>query len=109
MFAVEISAPIADVYRDAVGPHIRVEDVRDVVLPARGQVEYLHASPVCKSYSVAKLDAGERPLDLETARATSDAIEHLLPDVFTLENVPQYQGSDALQICVRTLVRLGIP
>jgi DNA (cytosine-5)-methyltransferase 1 len=96
VFAVEFDPKIAAVYEAAHGPHVEVEDVRTVTLPRAGSVDYLHASPVCKSFSVAKREVGERDLDIETARATARAIRRLRPRVFTLENVSGYKGSVAL-------------
>ena len=111
VFAVEIDPKIARVYKDAYGPHVFVGDVRHAVFPKLGQVDYLHASPVCKNYSTAKRrtecafeDCG---LDMETAAATAKAIEVLRPQVFTLENVKRYGGSEALVLIQQTLDRLG--
>ena len=107
VFAVEISPPIAAVYAQAIGPHVEVEDVRHVTLPPHGQIDYLHASPVCKSYSAAKLKGGEHGVDMDTAAATAAAIHALKPRVFTLENVPKYAGSEALKLVESALRQEG--
>ena len=103
VFAVEYDPKIAAVYAAAHGPHIEAEDVRTVTLPAAGTIDALHASPVCKAFSVAKREVGEKDLDIETARATAKAIRRLRPKVFTLENVPGYTGSVALGLIEDTL------
>lgn len=96
VFAVEYDPKIAAVYEAAHGAHVKAEDVRTVTLPRAGSIDALHASPVCKAFSVAKREVGEKDLDIETARATARAIRRLRPKVFTLENVPGYRGSEAL-------------
>lgn len=107
--AVEVNPEIAAVYAKAHGPHVRVGDVRSVDLSDVGEVDYLHASPVCKNFSAAKVvtDAGEQPLDIETATATAAAIRSHKPRVFTLENVKGYQGSEAMKIVEDALTEEG--
>ena len=75
-----------------------------------GKVDYFHASPVCKDYSrmnTKRTLKADSKTDLETAQATADAIEKLMPKVFTLEQVPGYLGSEAYNIIADTLNRLG--
>lgn len=100
VFAVEANPEIGAAYKAAHGGHVRIDDVRNVDLGEAGDVDYLHASPVCKNFSAAKAitESGEQPLDLETARATADAIRRAQPAVFTLENVRGYQGTEAMTI-----------
>jgi DNA (cytosine-5)-methyltransferase 1 len=111
VFAVEIEPKIARVYRQAYGPHVFVGDVRHAVLPRKGTVDYLHASPVCKNYSSAKrktvCEFGDCDLDMETAAAAANALATLTPDVFTLENVKAYRGSSALALIEDMLNDLG--
>jgi site-specific DNA-cytosine methylase len=107
-FAVENDAKIAAVYRANNGDNIYVDDVRNVnINPHKGKVEYFHASPVCKSYSNANNDMGETPLDIETARATADAIRNLGPKVVTVENVARYRNSEAVKIIEEALEESG--
>ena len=107
-FAVEYDAKIAAVYRANNGDNIYVDDVRNVnINPHKGKVEYFHASPVCKSYSNANNDMGEKPLDIETARATADAIRNLEPKVVTVENVARYRNSEAVKIIEEALEESG--
>ena len=107
-FAVEYDAKIAAVYRANNGDNIYVDDVRNVDIdPHKGKVEYFHASPVCKSYSNANNDQGEKPLDIETARATAEAISTLQPKVITVENVARYKNSEAIKLIEDALKENG--
>jgi DNA (cytosine-5)-methyltransferase 1 len=107
VFAVEANPQIGASYKQAHGDHVRIQDVRSADFePAKG-AEYLHASPVCKNFSVAKTLGGEQPLDLETARATAKAIREIEPRVFTLENVEGYTNSEAMQIVKDALADQG--
>ena len=109
--AVEYDKKIAGVYRDNHGNHIVTADVRDVdpmelAKQVNGPVEYFHASPVCKNFSVLK-NGGEKPLDIETAQSTANAIEKMRPRIVTIENVANYQRSDALKVIADKLDELG--
>jgi len=107
VFAVDCDAHVASVYEAAHGAHICVADVCDVALPQRGTVDYLHASPVCKTSSLAKRGRKEESTDVKTAQATADAIRALLPEIFTLENVPGYQKSASFGLITDALREEG--
>ena len=109
--AVEFSEKIAGVYADNHGNHIVVADVRDVD-PKKlvgavdgGEVQYFHASPVCKNFSKAKREGGEVELDKETALSTAEFIAKTRPKVVTIENVKGYRNSEALKIITDELTR----
>ncbi len=111
--AVEFSEKIAGVYADNHGNHIVVADVRDVD-PKKlvgavdgGEVQYFHASPVCKNFSKAKREGGEVELDKETALSTAEFIAKTRPKVVTIENVKGYRNSEALKITTDELTRQG--
>ena len=111
--AVEFSEKIAGVYADNHGNHIVVADVRDVD-PKKlvgavdgGEVQYFHASPVCKNFSKAKREGGEVELDKETALSTAEFIAKTRPEVVTIENVKGYRNSEALKIITDELTRQG--
>ena len=111
--AVEFSEKIAGVYADNHGNHIVVADVRDVD-PKKlvgavdgGEVQYFHASPVCKNFSKAKREGGEVELDKETALSTAEFIAKTRPKVVTIENVKGYRNSEALKIIPDELTRQG--
>ena len=107
-FAVEYKASLASAYTDNFGKeHMFVGDVRDFNSKEKRNVFYLHASPVCKSYSPANHSGGERNDDIITAQATARILEEQMPEVFTVENVKQYRGSEAYNIIVNKLNELG--
>ena len=100
--AVEYDEKISGVYRNNFGQHIVTADVRDVdpkelVKQIDGEVEYFHASPVCKNYSQAKSNHAEVELDKETAASTAEFINAVNPKVVTIENVKGYKDSDAMK------------
>lgn len=100
--AVEYDEKISGVYRNNFGQHIVTADVRDVdpkelVKQINGEVEYFHASPVCKNYSQAKSNHAEVELDKETAASTAEFINAIKPKVVTIENVKGYKDSDAMK------------
>lgn len=106
--AVEYDEKISGVYRNNFGQHIVTADVRDVdpkelVKQIDGEVEYFHASPVCKNYSQAKSNHAEVELDKETAASTSEFINAVKPKVVTIENVKGYKDSDAMKIITDAL------
>ena len=102
VIAVEYDEKISGVYRNNFGQHIVTADVRDVdpkelVKQIDGEVEYFHASPVCKNYSQAKSNHAEVELDKETAASTAEFINAVKPKVVTIENVKGYKDSDAMK------------
>lgn len=110
--AVEYDRKISGVYRNNFGQHIVTADVRDVdpqqlVKHIDGEVEYFHASPVCKNYSQAKSNSGEVELDKETAKSTADFIDAVKPRVVTIENVKGYKDSEAMNIITQALDKNG--
>ena len=110
--AVEYDRKISGVYRNNFGQHIVTADVRDVdpkelVKHIDGEVEYFHASPVCKNYSQAKSNSGEVELDKETAKSTADFIDAVKPRVVTIENVKGYKDSEAMKIITQALDKNG--
>lgn len=110
--AVEYDRKISGVYRNNFGQHIVTADVRDVdpkelVKHIDGEVEYFHASPVCKNYSQANSNGGEVELDKETAKSTADFIDAVKPRVVTIENVKGYKDSEAMKIITNELDKNG--
>ena len=100
--AVEYDEKISGVCRNNFGQHIVTADVRDVdpkelIKQIDGEVEYFHASPVCKNYSQAKSNHAEVELDKETAASTAEFINAVKPKVVTIENVKGYKDSEAMK------------
>ena len=107
-FAVEYNKKIAATYTDNHGKeHMFVGDVRDFNSKEKQNVFYLHASPVCKNFSPASHSGGETTLDITTAQATARVLEEQMPQVFTVENVKRYIGSEAYNIITKKLDELG--
>lgn len=100
VFAVEADPAIGAAHRAAHGTPLLIGDVQGADLSQAGDIDYLHASPVCKNSSTVKNIAGdgEQPLDIATAKATADAIRLKKPRVFTLENVKGYQNTEAMRL-----------
>ena len=110
--AVEYDEKISGVYRNNFGQHLVTADVRDVdpkelVKSIDGEVEYFHASPVCKNYSKAKANHEEVELDKETAQSTADFINEVKPKVVTIENVKGYRDSEAMKTITDALDKNG--
>lgn len=110
--AVEYDEKISGVYRNNFGQHIVTADVRDVdpkelVKHIDGEVEYFHASPVCKNYSQAKSNHAELELDKETAASTAEFINAIKPKVVTIENVKGYKDSEAMKTITDALYANG--
>ena len=110
--AVEYDEKISGVYRNNFGDHIVTADVRDVdpkelVDKIDGDVEYFHASPVCKNYSLAKNNHEELELDKETAASTAEFISKVRPKVVTIENVKGYKDSEAMKTITDALDEAG--
>lgn len=107
-FAVEYEASLASIYADNHGKdHLFVGDVRDFDSKGKQNVFYLHASPVCKNFSPASHSGGETTTDITTAQATARVLEEQMPQVFTVENVKRYKGSEAYTIITDKLTELG--
>lgn len=107
-FAVEYKASLASVYADNHGKeHLFVGDVQDFKSKGKQNVFYLHASPVCKNFSPASYKGGETELDILTAKATARVLAEQMPQVFTVENVKRYIGSEAYNIIINKLNELG--
>lgn len=109
-FAIEYDRQIAGAFKSNNGDEIFIGDVRDAVKQGYlddKDVEYFHASPVCKNFSSQKHDSGEQPIDISTAQAVADAIDSLGPKIFTLENVKGYRNSRAVNIVKDALTRNG--
>lgn len=109
-FAVEYDNNISAVYRMNNGDEIYEGDVRDAVKQGYiddKEVDFLHASPVCKDYSAQKQDATETPLDISTAKAVADVIDSKKPKLVTIENVRGYKNSQAVKLIQDALDRNG--
>lgn len=105
--AVEYDAAIAAVYAANIGDHVTVAKVQDVDYGAWGQLDYLHASPVCKEFSNAKTGGTEGDGDITSALAVVRALEATQPKIFTLENVQGYARSQSYKLICQALTEAG--
>lgn len=105
--AVEYNAEIASVYRANHGDHVQVKDVQEVDPTSLKDVQWFHASPVCKNFSDANPNAIETILDKKTGKAVVDAIDHSRPPIVTIENVAKYRESESFTAILDALRRNG--
>lgn len=106
LWGIELEDDIASVARQN-GLNIRTGDITKANLADFPVVDALHASPVCKSFSVAKAGREELEIDRNAAEATVRFIRHIEPEIFTLENVWGYRDSESWNIIYKALMRLG--
>lgn len=102
----KLSGAIADCYEKNFGTHIIRQPVQHVDWSQLETPNILWASPVCKQFSAANIDMGEKAEDLSAAVAVRCAISSLLPQAFCLENVRNYQKSKSLQVIREALHQL---
>jgi len=88
-WGLEFDPAIAEIYKANHG-QIYVQNILDADPKKFEKVDLLHASPVCKSYSSANANKGEKQLDLDCAAKVCEFIYTLQPQYFTLENVAEY-------------------
>jgi DNA (cytosine-5)-methyltransferase 1 len=101
------SMRIADAYEANVGRHLLRQAVQDVDVSSLPKVDWFHASPVCKSFSVANQQAGEKDVDRITAQATADYIIAHRPRAVTVENVWGYRHAPSWHIIAQALTKNG--
>lgn len=106
LWGVEADDRIAGVAR-ANGLAVTTGDVLSTDWGALARPDWLHASPPCPSFSAAKTGGEETAEDVALAQATTDALDALRPDGFTLENVRGYEGSASLRLILAALERAG--
>ena len=107
LWGVEYDADIAGVYRNNIGDHVIIDDVRNVDYSLLPHVDWLHASPSCVRASVANVDATESAEDTEAAQAVVRALLAHKPQVFTLENVWGYRNFSAFRLILDTIGDMG--
>ncbi len=102
----EQSMRIADCYEENVGRHLIRKPIQEINPADLPLVDWFHASPVCKSFSNAN-NKGEKDIDVITAKAVADYINHHRPQWVTIENVWGYRNSpNAWPLLASTLMRL---
>ena len=97
-------------YRSNHGDHVINADIGVVDIDSLSegeQLDYFHASPVCKRYSSMNNNGGETELDVKTAQATAEIIRKKSPTMVTIENVAGYKNSSAMKLIVDALEEGG--
>jgi DNA (cytosine-5)-methyltransferase 1 len=96
-WGLEFDPAIAEIYRANHG-QVYVQNILDADPMKFEKVDLLHASPVCKSFSTANANKGEKQVDIDCAIKTAQFIQVLQPPTFTIENVQAYGKSKAFNI-----------
>lgn len=104
---VELDPAIAAIYTANHGDHLTVGDVLATRPQDYERPDWFHASPVCKSFSSAKTNGKEHPLDIACAEKVAEYIEAWQPQYFSLENVAGYARSQSFGIIIEALHRSG--
>lgn len=105
-WGLEIDPNVAAVYRENIGT-CHAMDIREAAPAEFGGMDFLHASPVCKSFSGANKNKGELQADVDAAIAVTRFLRHHRPKFFTLENVLAYRVSESFRTITATLCDLG--
>ena len=105
--SVEYDPQIAEVHRANIGGKMHVINILDANPLKFEKVDLLHASPVCKQFSMANANKGEAQLDIDCAKKVAEFIQVLQPPSFTLENVEAYRKSKSFHIIVEMLYSQG--
>lgn len=82
-------------------------DILDANPESFDRPDWLHASPVCKAFSNANANKGEKDFDVRCGHKVAEFIEVLQPDYFSLENVRAYADSRAFEIIWQALIAHG--
>lgn len=105
--AVEFDPQLAELHKANIGGKCHVKNILDCDPFKFEKVDLLHASPVCKSFSTANANKGEKQLDIDCAKKVAEFIQVLQPSTFTLENVQAYGKSKAFNIILEMLYSQG--
>lgn len=106
LWGIELDNGIASVARMNGMPAINA-DIMDVDPFSLPRVDFLHASPPCPNFSVAKTNAKETKGDIAIAQKVTDFVATLKPKVFTLENVWGYRNSESWRLICDALYTNG--
>lgn len=106
IWGVENNPQIATTYQENIGAVI-CRDILELDPKKFERPDWLHASPVCKAFSSANANKGEKDWDIQCGHQVAEFIEILQPKYFSLENVRAYRGSRAFEIIVQALNAQG--
>ena len=105
--SVEYDPQLAELHKANIGGKCHVMNILDCDPFKFERPTVLHASPVCKAFSTANANKGEKQLDIDCAIKTAEFIKVLQPPTFTLENVQAYGRSKAFNIILEMLYSQG--
>ena len=105
--SVEYDPQLAELHKANIGGKCHVMDILDCDPMKFERPSVLHASTVCKAFSMANANKGEKQLDIDCAIKTAQFIQVLQPPTFTLENVQAYSKSKAFNIILEMLYSQG--
>jgi site-specific DNA-cytosine methylase len=107
--AVEIDERVNEFANTAFGTAFVTRGVGDIDVQELRDADLtlLHASPVCKNFSIAKTLRGADPTDRQSALAVARAIREVRPPAVTVENVPAYADTALFQEITRALDDAG--
>ena len=105
--AVEFDPQLAELHMANIGGKMHIQNILDCDPFKFEKPDILHASPVCKQFSTANANKGERQLDIDCAKKVSQFLSVLKPQYFTLENVEGYRKSKSFHVIVEALYSLG--
>ena len=106
-WGIEYDSDIAKVANGNLGNHIVCADILKCDPKNFECVDWLHASPPCPSFSVAKNGGVETEQDIALSRKTLEFAQVLKPRHFTLENVWGYRDSKSWKLIFDGLRELG--
>lgn len=102
IWGIEIDDRISEVARTN-GFDVTTADVLDIDVKKLEPPDVFHASPVCKSASVANANRGEKDWDTRCGSKVAEFIKALRPKFVTIENVWGYRKFDAFKLICDTL------
>lgn len=104
IWANDIDSTAAQTYRNAIGSHIRVGDIREQDLPGEGSADVVVGGPPCQGFSV----AGHMNPDDPRSRHVWDflgAVGRIKPRGFVMENVLALAENTRWQALCQDLIR----
>lgn len=98
IWGIEYIPEIANVCHENLGHEVICQSILDVDPATLKSPYWLHMSPPCPNFSVAKADAVETENDLALAYKMVEFVHVMQPAVISVENVYGYRKSESWQI-----------
>ena len=106
----KLSKAIAQIYeRNFSSPVIRrtLQEVAKTGFAGLKSPNILVLTQSCKNLSKSNPKQKETEVDVAVAKSAAQGIQHFLPQIFVVENVPEYLNSESWEIVGNTLEHLG--